>query len=225
MRITATTRLGPGGAGDVVDVQRETRLGGPLHSKGVMILASCLASRYSRPRPYRIMGSLVIEQAYGPVEGDSASLGELVALLSSIGDVPIRQGWTVTGSVNQFGDVQAVGGVNEKVEGFFDLCRARGLDGQQGVVVPHSNVDHLMLRDDVVAAVAAGRFAVRAVETLDDALEALTGVPAGDPLRPDPATVNGRIALRLRDVERPRRGRAQRPVLLRARVPGDGRGP
>jgi predicted ATP-dependent protease len=209
MRITATSRLGQG---DVIDVQRETQLGGPLHSKGVMILASFLAARYSRPHPYPIVGSLVLEQAYGLVEGDSASLGELVALLSSIADTPVRQGWAVTGSVNQFGDVQAVGGVNEKVEGFFDICAARGLDGRQGVVVPQSNIEHLMLRDEVVAAVAAGRFALQAVATIDDALEVLTGMPAGDPVRPDPATVNGRIALRLRECHRPRRAGSRAPV-------------
>lgn len=219
MRITATSRLGQG---EVVDVQRETRLGGPLHSKGVLILSSFLAARYSRPRPYPIVGSLVLEQAYGMVEGDSASLAELVALLSSIADVPVQQGWAVTGSVNQFGDVQAVGGVNEKVEGFFDICAARGLDGRQGVVVPQSNVAHLMLRDDLVAAVAAGRFTVQAVATIDDALEVLTGMPAGEPGRPGPGTVNGRIALRLREYETLRRGGRRTVIRSAARrgVPG-----
>lgn len=214
MRISATTRLGQG---DIVDVQRETHLAGPLHSKGVMTLASFLAARYSRPRPYPIIGSLVLEQAYGMVEGDSASLAELVALLSSLGDVPVLQGWGVTGSVNQFGDVQAVGGVNEKVEGFFDICAARGLDGRQGVVIPQSNIAHLMLREDVVAAVAAGRFAVQAVATIDDALEVLTGMPAGDPGQPNPGTVNGRIALRLREYAGPRRGGRRAVIRVAAR--------
>jgi predicted ATP-dependent protease len=215
VRITATTRLGQG---EVIDVQRETRLGGPLHAKGVMILASFLASRYSRQHPHSLLGCLVFEQTYGLVEGDSASLAELVALLSSIADLPLRQGWAMTGSVNQFGDVQAIGGVNEKVEGFFELCAARGLDGTQGVIVPQANVTHLMLRDDVVAAVAAGRFALRAVTTVDDALELLTGLPAGDPARPREDTVNGRIARRLRAYAMTRQGlpRALRRPTVRS---------
>lgn len=213
-RISATSRLGDG---QVIDVQRETQLGGPLHAKGVMILSSFLAARYSRLQPYAIAASLVFEQTYGLVEGDSASLGELVALLSSIADVPVRQCWAVTGSVNQFGDVQAIGGVNEKVEGFFDVCAARGLDGTQGVLIPEANVSHLMLRDDVVDAVAAGRFAVHAVRSVDDALERMTGLPAGDPGLAQADTVNGRIALRLREYARLRRGE---PCVTRRRAPG-----
>ena len=213
-RISATSRLGDG---QVIDVQRETQLGGPLHAKGVMILSSFLAARYSRLQPYAIAASLVFEQTYGLVEGDSASLGELVALLSSIADVPVRQCWAVTGSVNQFGDVQAIGGVNEKVEGFFDVCAARGLDGTQGVLIPEANVSHLMLRDDVVDAVAAGRFAVHAVRSVDDALERMTGLPAGDPGLAQADTVNGRIALRLREYARLRRGE---PRVTRRRAPG-----
>jgi predicted ATP-dependent protease len=151
----------------------------------------------------------VFEQTYGLVEGDSASLGELVALLSSIADVPVRQCLAVTGSVNQFGDVQAVGGVNEKIEGFFDVCAARGLDGTHGVVIPQANVSHLMLRDDVIAAVAAGRFAIHAVAHVDDALALMTGMPAGDPAQPSADTVNGRIARRLRDYARIRTGQAR----------------
>ena len=173
-RITATTRLGDG---QVVDIQRETQLGGPVHAKGVLILSSFLAARYSRFQPHSIIGSLVFEQTYGLVEGDSASLAELVALLTSIGDVPVRQCLAMTGSVDQFGNVQAIGAVNEKIEGFFDLCAARGLDGTHGVVIPESNVAQLMLREDVIAAVAAGRFALHAVGTVDDALEVLTGWP------------------------------------------------
>jgi len=202
-RITATTRLGDG---QVVDVQRETDMGGPVHAKGVLILSSFLAARFSRFQPHSIIGSLVFEQTYGLVEGDSASLAELVALLSSIGDVPVRQCLAVTGSVDQFGNVQAVGGVNEKVEGFFDLCSARGLDGTHGVVVPASNAAQLMLRGDVVAAVAAGRFAVYAVRTVDDAVAVLTGLPAGDAGQPRDDTVNGRIAKRLREYSALRRG-------------------
>jgi len=195
-RISATTRLGHG---QVVDIQRETRLAGPVHAKGVLILSSFLAARFSRFQPHSIIGSLVFEQTYGLVEGDSASLAELVALMSSIGDVPVRQCLAVTGSVDQFGQVQAVGAVNEKLEGFFDLCVARGLDGTHGAIVPHSNAAMLMLRDDLVQAVAAGRFAVYAVRTVDEALELLTGLPAGDAALPRDDTVNGRIAKRLRE--------------------------
>jgi predicted ATP-dependent protease len=202
-RITATTRLGEG---QVVDIQRETRMGGPVHAKGVLILSSFLAARYSRFQAHSIIGSLVFEQTYGLVEGDSASLAELVALLTSIGDVPVRQSLAVTGSVDQLGNVQAIGAVNEKIEGFFDLCTARGLDGTQGVVIPASNVAHLMLRDDVVAAVAGERFAVHAVRTVDDAVELLTGLAAGDAAAPRDDTVNGRIAKRLREYAALRRG-------------------
>jgi predicted ATP-dependent protease len=223
-RISATSRLGEGA---VVDVQRETHLGGPLHAKGVLILSSFLAARYSRLAPHSIVASLVFEQTYGLVEGDSASLAELVALLSSIADAPVRQSLAVTGSVNQFGDVQAIGGVNEKIEAFFDLCAARGLDGSQGVLIPEANVTHLMLRDDVIEAVAAGRFAIHALRHVDEALELMTGVPAGDPARADPDTVNGRIARRLEEYARLRqgepRGRRRRPqvrqVILRKGEP------
>jgi predicted ATP-dependent protease len=207
-RITATSRLGDG---QVIDVQRETRLSGPVHAKGVLILSSFLASRYSRLRPHSIVASLVFEQTYGMVEGDSASLGELVALLSSIGDLPIEQRLAVTGSVNQFGDVQAVGGVDEKVEGFFDLCVARGLDGRQGVIVPEANVGQMMLRDDVVDAVRQERFALYAVNRVDAALELLTDLPAGDPAQPRDDTANGRIARRLLEYPSLRRGEPRGP--------------
>jgi predicted ATP-dependent protease len=181
VRITATARIGEG---EVVDIERETELGGAIHSKGVMILSSFLAARYARSMPLSLGASLVFEQSYGPVEGDSASLAELCALLSALSGVAIRQSVAVTGSVNQFGRVQAIGGVNEKIEGFFDVCAAPekgGLSGEQGVVIPAANVAHLMLRDDVVAACAEGRFRIWAVEDVDQAIELLTGVPAGVP--------------------------------------------
>jgi predicted ATP-dependent protease len=181
-------------------------MGGPVHAKGVLILSSFLAARYSRFQPHAIIGSLVFEQTYGLVEGDSASLAELLALLSSIADVPLRQNLAVTGSVDQFGNVQAVGAVNEKVEGFFDLCAARGLDGTHGAVLPHSNAAMLMLRDDVVQAVAAGRFTLHAVSTVDDALELFTGLPVGDTALPGEDSVNGRIVQRLREYSSLRRG-------------------
>ncbi|MBL8447070.1 MAG: AAA family ATPase [Zoogloeaceae bacterium] len=178
VRITATARVGDG---DVVDIERETDLGGAIHSKGVLILTAFLAARYARHQPLSLTASLVFEQSYAPVEGDSASLGELCALLSALSQVPIRQSFAMTGSVNQFGEVQAIGGVNEKIEGFFDLCAAQGLTGGQGVVIPKSNARHLMLREDVVAAAAAGRFHIHAVETVDQAMEILTGQAAGAP--------------------------------------------
>ena len=177
VRITATARLGEG---DVVDIEREAELGGAIHSKGVLILASFLGARYARTVPLSLSASLVFEQSYGPVEGDSASLAELCALLSDLADAPVLQALAVTGSVNQFGDVQPIGAVNEKIEGFFDICSARGLTGEQGVLIPAANVKHLMLREDVLAACAQGRFAVYAVSNVDEAIALLTGVEAGE---------------------------------------------
>jgi lon-related putative ATP-dependent protease len=177
-RVTATTRLGDG---DVIDIEREVELSGAIHSKGVMILASFLASRYSRARPLSLSASLVFEQSYGFVEGDSASLAELCAILSDLAQAPIKQSLAVTGSVNQFGQVQAIGGVNEKIEGFFEICKARGLGAEHGVVIPEANVKHLMLKREVRDAVAAGTFGIYAVNTVDDAVELLTGVQAGMP--------------------------------------------
>ena len=154
-RITARVTLG---RGQVVDIEREAELGGPIHSKGVMILTGFLRGRYAQERPLSLSASLVFEQSYGGVEGDSASSAELYTLLSAIAEVPIKQSLAVTGSVNQRGEIQAIGGVNEKIEGFYDICKARGLTGDQGVLIPASNVKHLMLRHDVVEAVAAGAF-------------------------------------------------------------------
>lgn len=199
-RITARVRLG---GGNVVDIEREAELGGPIHSKGVMILTGYLAAHYAPKRPMSLAATLVFEQSYGMVEGDSASSTELYALLSALADVPVSNALAVTGSVNQHGDVQAIGGVNEKIEGYFDLCRLRGLDGRQGVVIPSANASQLMLRQDVVDAVAAGKFAIHAVETIDQGLEVLTGMPAGerDRLGRFPAgTLNARIEERLADL-------------------------
>lgn len=176
VRITATTRIG---AGRVVDIEREVELGGPIHSKGVMILSAALSARYARELPLSLNGHIVFEQSYGGVEGDSASVAELCALLSSIAEIPLRQNLAVTGSVNQLGRVQVVGGVNEKIEGFFDLCKKRGLDGSHGVIMPRDNVKHLMLREDVVEAVEQRQFSVFAVQNIDEALSILTGMKAG----------------------------------------------
>jgi len=176
-RITARVRFGHG---EVVDIEREVELGGPLHGKGVMILAAYLSAKFAADQPLSLAASLVFEQCYGGVEGDSASSTELYCLLSALAEVPIRQSLAVTGSVDQFGRVQAIGGVNEKIEGFFDLCRGRGLDSSHGVLIPAANVHNLMLRDDVVEACAKGEFAVIPVETIDQGIALLTGLPAGE---------------------------------------------
>ncbi len=197
-RITATTRLGDG---RVIDIERETEMGGPIHSKGVFILSSFLGSRYGQTQPLALTASLTFEQSYGGVEGDSASLAELCALLSSLSQVPIKQCYAMTGSVNQLGRVQVIGGVSEKVEGFFDICKARGLSGEQGVLIPAANVVNLILRQDVLDAIDAGRFRIYAVEAVDQAIEILTGVSAGDADADGaypPATINGKVQTRLR---------------------------
>ncbi len=175
-RISARVRLGKG---NVVDIEREVKMGGPIHSKGVLILSHFLGARYALDYPLSLSASLVFEQSYGGIEGDSASSAELYALLSALAEVPIRQSFAVTGSVNQHGEIQAIGGVNEKIEGFFDLCNSRGLSGEQGVLIPASNVKHLMLRHDVVSAVEAGKFSVYPVSTVDEGIELLTGEAAG----------------------------------------------
>ncbi|WP_305908855.1 ATP-binding protein [Methylomarinum sp. Ch1-1] len=176
-RITATTRLGNG---KVVDIEKETELGGPIHSKGVLILSSFIASRYARKTPFSLAASLVFEQSYGHVEGDSASMAELCVILSSLADVPLRQDLAITGSVNQLGQAQPIGGVNEKIEGFFDICKEKGLTGTQGVIIPASNIKYLMLRWDVVHAAKSGQFHIYAVETVNEALEYLTDMETGE---------------------------------------------
>ena len=223
VRITATVRLGEG---DVIDIERETELGGAIHSKGVMILTSFLASRYARDMPLSLAASLVFEQSYGPVEGDSASLAELCALLSALSGLPINQSLAVTGSVNQYGRVQAIGGVNEKIEGFFDICRARGLTGDQGVLIPDANVKHLMLRRDVVEAVAEGQFRIWSIRDVDQAIELLTGVVAGDPDEEGvvpPDSVNYLVAAQLTGLSQARQSFAGGAEEHKPRKEGDGR--
>jgi lon-related putative ATP-dependent protease len=197
-RITCQSRPG---AGKVVDIEREVELGGPIHSKGVLILSGFLAGRYALDAPMSLFASLVFEQSYGGVEGDSASSAELYALLSALADAPLRQDLAVTGSVNQHGAVQAIGGVNEKIEGFFDICAARGLCGSQGVLIPRANVQHLMLREDVVKACAGGRFAVYPIASVDEGIALLTGLEAGERQADGafpPGSVNRRVEDRLR---------------------------
>jgi lon-related putative ATP-dependent protease len=199
-RITARVRLG---RGQVVDIEREVELGGPLHSKGVLILAGFLGARYCPDLPLSLNASLVFEQSYGGVDGDSASSTELYALLSALAGVPIKQSMAVTGSVNQHGQVQAIGGANEKIEGFFDICSLRGLTGDQGVLIPRANVKHLMLRKNVIEAVAAGKFHIWPVATIDQGIALLTGREAGE-RGPDgkfpPHSINGLVEARLTEL-------------------------
>ena len=216
--ITATTRLG---TGKIIDIERETELGGAIHSKGVLILSNFLAARYAKAQPFSVFASVVFEQSYGMVEGDSASVAELCAILSSLADLPIKQTLAVTGSVNQHGRVQAIGGVNEKIEGFFDVCQSIGLTGDQGVIIPSANVKNLMLRQDVVEAARNGQFRVYAVDTVDQALELLTGKPVGerDPSGQFPEdSVNGRVEKRLKEWT------SIRKKLARKEKEGDGDG-
>jgi predicted ATP-dependent protease len=198
-RITARVRLGKG---EIVDIEREAALGGPIHSKGVLILSGFLEGRFAQQYPLSLSARLVFEQSYGGIDGDSASSAELYALLSALAEVPLKQNLAVTGSVNQRGVVQPIGGVNEKIEGFFDVCEERGLSGEQGVLIPSTNTDNLMLRPDVVAAVDAGDFHIYPVETVDQGIERLTGVEAGtrdeQGTFPDD-TINGRVEARLRE--------------------------
>ncbi|HTO19195.1 MAG TPA: AAA family ATPase [Pseudomonas sp.] len=199
-RISATVY--PGGSG-IVDIEREVNLGQPIHSKGVMILTGYLGSRYAQEFPLEISASIALEQSYGYVDGDSASLGEVCALISALSRTPLKQGFAITGSINQFGEVQAVGGVNEKIEGFFRLCEARGLSGEQGAIIPYANISNLMLDERVLQAVREGRFNVYAVRHVDEALSLLVGEPAGAPDAQGefPAgSVNARVLERLREI-------------------------
>jgi predicted ATP-dependent protease len=204
-RITARVRLG---GGEVLNIEREVELSGPIHSKGVLILSSFLGSRYTLDKPLSLAASLVFEQSYGGIEGDSASSAELFALISGISRVPLKQSLAVTGSVNQHGEIQAIGGVNEKIEGFFDICRRAGLNGHQGVIIPEANVAHLMLRQDVIQAAGEGTFHIYPIRSVDQGLELLTGMPAGeaDANNIFPAdTVNGRVQKQLTDMAEQKR--------------------
>ena len=177
-RITTQVRLG---RGEFLNIEREIALSGPIHTKGVLILQSLLANRFAKTSPLSLSASIVFEQSYGGVDGDSASSTEYYCLLSAIADLPIRQSIAVTGSINQFGEIQPIGGVNEKIEGFFDVCAHNGLTGKQGVIIPRTNVSNLMLREDILKAVDEGMFHIYAIDTVDDGIEILTGVPAGVP--------------------------------------------
>ncbi|MDZ7773500.1 MAG: AAA family ATPase [Balneolaceae bacterium] len=198
-RITARVQLGKG---EIINIEREVEMSGPIHSKGVLIIKGYLGERYARERPLAMSASLVFEQSYGNIDGDSASAAELFALLSAIGDLPLKQSFSVTGSVNQHGQIQPIGGVNEKIEGYFDVCSKKGLTGEQGVIIPKANEKNLMLRSDVVEAVEEGRFHIWSIETLDEGMELLTGMTAGEE-QPDGSfpedTVNHLIREKLSD--------------------------
>ncbi|MBE3594396.1 MAG: AAA family ATPase [Candidatus Carbobacillus altaicus] len=214
-RITVTVSAGREG---IIDIERESRLGGNIHTKGVLILSGYLRERYAREAPFPLAAQIVFEQSYDGVDGDSASSTELYALLSALAEIPLRQDLAVTGSVNQKGEIQAIGGVNEKIEGFFDICQQKGLTGTQGVIIPEANVQNLMLREDVVQHIREGTFHIYAVRTVDEGIELLTGIPAG---KPDESgeypedSLHGRVIRRLRAFQAQLR---RTPIPLTQRV-------
>ena len=176
-RITATTSVGADG---IIDIEREAKLSGPIHSKGVLILSGYLSEKYGSDKPVNLSARIVFEQSYSEIEGDSASCAELCTLLSNLSNVPMKQGIAITGSINQKGDVQAVGGINEKIEGYYEVCKLHGLNGEQGVVIPESNVKSLMLKEDIIEAVKEGKFHIYSVKNVDEAMEILTDKKAGE---------------------------------------------
>jgi lon-related putative ATP-dependent protease len=199
-RVTASIGLGREG---VIDIEREAKMGGPIHTKGVLILSGYLNQKYAQDKPLSLSARLVFEQSYGGVEGDSASSTELYAILSALSGLPIKQNIAVTGSVNQKGEVQAIGGVNEKIEGFFEVCKAVGLTGEQGVMIPESNVQNLMLKEEIVDAVKAGKFHIYSAKNIDEGIEVLTGTKAGTKLQDgtfEEETVNYRVNKQLKDM-------------------------
>ena len=198
-RITAKTSMGRAG---IINIEREAAMSGPTHNKGVLILGGFLRSTFAQDKPLVLSASIAFEQSYSGVDGDSASSTEVYALLSSLSGFPLRQDIAVTGSINQHGEIQPIGGVNQKVEGFFQVCKARGLTGTQGVIIPEQNVKDLMLRHDVLQAVAEGQFHVYAVKAIEEGLEILTGKPAGKQKKAGqftPGSIFARADARLRE--------------------------
>lgn len=199
-RITARTFVGNEG---VIDIQREAELAGEIHSKGVMTLAGFLGGKFAEFQPFALSATLTFEQTYSEVEGDSAAVAELVAIISSLANIPVHQSLAVTGSINQLGEIQPIGGVNEKIEGFFECCQKRGLSGKQGVLIPAKNIRHLTLNPKVVEAAESGKFSIFGVSSIEEVLELLTGMPAGE-MQPDgqypPNTIFGRAAQRLTEM-------------------------
>ena len=199
-RVTVSIGLGREG---VIDIEREAKMGGPIHTKGVLILSGFLNDKYARDIPLSLSARLVFEQNYEGIEGDSASSTELYCILSALSGVPIKQNIAVTGSVNQKGQVQAIGGVNEKIEGFYEICKLKGLTGEQGVMIPDSNVQNLMLKEEVVDAVKAGKFSIWSVKTIDEGIEVLTGKKAGQKLENgayEEGTINQLVDKQLRQM-------------------------
>jgi predicted ATP-dependent protease len=199
-RVTASIGLGREG---VIDIEREAKMGGPIHTKGVLILSGYINDKYARDKPLSLSARLVFEQSYEGVEGDSASSTELYSILSALGGLPVRQNIAVTGSVNQKGEVQAIGGVNEKIEGFYEVAKAKGLTGEQGVMIPESNVQNLMLKEEVLDAVRAGKFSIYSVKNIDEGIEVLTGAKAGQRRANgsfEEGTVNYLVDKQLRDM-------------------------
>jgi lon-related putative ATP-dependent protease len=199
-RVTASIGVGREG---IIDIERESKMGGPIHTKGVLILSGYLSAKFAQDKPLTLTAKLVFEQSYGGIEGDSASSTELYAILSALSGLPIKQSFAVTGSVDQRGEVQAIGGVNEKLEGFFEVCKAKGLTGHQGALIPASNVQNLMLKEEIIEAAKEGKFTIYPVQTIEEGIEILTGVPAGerqeDGTYPE-GTVNYLIDKRLKDI-------------------------
>jgi len=199
-RITAKTFAGKAG---IVNIERETKMSGKIHEKAILIISSYLGSKYATKNPISLSASITFEQLYEMIEGDSATCAELYALLSSISGVPLKQNYAVTGSMDQNGDVQPIGGVNQKIEGFFELCKIRGLDGSQGVIIPKRNAKHLVLKQEVVEAVREGKFSIYTIDTMEEGLELLAGMPAGE-LQEDgtypEGTINYLVAKRLAEI-------------------------
>jgi ATP-dependent Lon protease len=191
------------GKAGIINIEREAEMSGPIHNKGVYILAGYLRGKYAQDKPITMSASLCFEQSYSGVDGDSASSTEVYAILSSLSGLPLRQDIAVTGSVNQKGEIQPIGGVNEKIEGFFDVCKAKGLTGKQGVIIPYLNLNDLMLRKDVVEAVKEGKFHIYPIKTIDEGIEILTGVEAGERLEDGSfkeGTVNYLVDKKLREL-------------------------
>jgi lon-related putative ATP-dependent protease len=208
-RVTASIGVGREG---IMDIEREAALGGPIHTKGVLIINGYLNGRYAHDKPLSLSARLVFEQSYSGIEGDSASSTELYALLSALSGLPLKQYLAITGSVNQKGEVQAIGGVNEKLEGFYEVCKAKGLDGNQGVLIPASNVQNLMLKEEIVEAAKAGKFRIYPVQTIDEGIEVLTGIPAGARREDgtyEEGTVNYLVDKRLQEMAETMRGYQQ----------------
>lgn len=179
-KITASIASGKVG---LIDIEREAKLAGPIHTKGILILQGYLLEKYGQDKALSLFASLVFEQSYSEIEGDSASCAELFALLSSLAQLPVKQGIAVTGSINQKGELQPVGAINQKIEGFYEVCAQNSLNGDQGVIIPRPNLDNLMLKDEIIKAVERGLFRIWAIDTVDDGLEILTGLKAGKRLQ------------------------------------------